>query len=166
MYQIPEVTTPSKTALVLIENSTLGLMGLDHAYMGCYKTAFLKFVLFVCVILIPDMIGEAVLPLLIVYALWSLWDWLRITYNALSKSLSPVLCSDSPTFKQWVNQRDVIIAFWLSLMLNMVIFTIIFVFVWAILVSGSTNVYDSAAQSLKMEKYVPSYNQIKENLTL
>lgn len=157
--------TPSKTALVLIESSPLASMGMDHVYMGCIKTGFLKFMLFVLVFVTPDAMPELFPIVSTFFLLWVLYDYIRVLFNALSRSRKATIC-ENRYFSSWSSERDIIMAFWISLIFNlfgMVLFGILMI---TLLSSGFSFLWDSIRGNTHSEAFIPSAGKMKELLSM
>ena len=152
---------PSKTALVLLENSPIGMIGIDRIYMGSIKTGALKMLIFMMLIFLPIFTFQLQLLIVVTFSLWTLIDWARVMFNAISKSRSPVLNSNLVPFVSWVDDRDIKMAFWISLILLFVEFGLSalvgFVFYHLGIKGGSKTIMNV----LGVEKYVPESMKIE-----
>jgi TM2 domain-containing membrane protein YozV len=156
----------SKTALIFISNSPLGMLGVDRLYMGCYRSAFIKFVLFLLVFLfaIPlEFPLEVAVFLVLAFSLWTMYDWLVIAINSLSRSTETPFCRK---VTEWTGRRDIIFAFWMSVFISLPQLMLIVTGILMSIFMGFETFVDGLREETKTEKYIPSGYQMKEFFTL
>lgn len=155
---------PSKTALVLL-NSVLPLnvIGLNRAYMGCYKTAIMKMLLVIMLFMTWDGDSTFTVLLLMAVMLWTLYDFLAVALNALSMSTRPVFCGDQ---LMWGGRADIFFAFWIALITSSIPLFLFGSLLISISIEGFDSAIDGLRNSMGMEKYVPSAERLKELWTI
>lgn len=136
----PQTSSPSKVALVMIGSSPLALVGLDRMYMGCSRSGWAKFTLFVLVFVFGFFLGPLWPFLALIYAAWVILDFIQIVLNALSLSQLRPFCDKSTTNQGWASKNDIHFAFWINLSINLT-----FVAIGVLLVSISATMGFDAA---------------------
>lgn len=158
------IEAPSKTALFLIENSPLGLMGTSRMYMGCHVSGLIKFALFISVFVGFGFFDLNVsLILSAILGIWVIYDWMTVVINSLSRSTDTVFCSKA---ESWANKRDIKWAFWLSVLFGFPQVVLILTTVMGSFLMGFETMFDNTRKKTKTEKYIPSAHDIKEFMSL
>lgn len=162
---MPQNTYVSKFALVFVENTPLGWIGVGRMYLGCTISALLKFILFMATFLFYENMKqeELFLALPLILGIWIFYDWLTVSLNALSFSREMVYCAPS---RRWVNPRDIRYAFLLSVIFSLSILISLLSTVLTILFVGFEKGIDQIRSWLRAERIIPSGAQIKEALTI
>ena len=158
----PLTSNPSKTTLsLLISLPPLQLLGLDRIYMGCMKSGFLKFLLFVGATVGMFFAGPFWLPIVLLMLLWNFFDWIVAMINILSFSTRRVYCN---TNMGWSSERDIRIAFWLGIALNLINIAFLLYIISLFINEGVEWIVDQIRGKTKMEKFMPTGKEVKEFL--
>lgn len=151
----PPRSSPSKTALVLISSSPMGMIGIDRMYMHCTRSGWAKFFLSMLVVVFTGFLGPLATPVIIFYALWLFYDYMTVMLNALSMSYLRPFCDPSVQSEGWTSQRDVRWAFWLGLAVNIVFLANLILLVAFIIISGPDKI---------LEYFRPYWESITKNV--
>lgn len=161
----PATSAPSKTALVLISQSPLALLGIDRMYVGCDTSGWVKFVFFLLVFVIGPLLGPLWPIVAIFFALWVAMDWLRVLVNALSMSKYRPFCDAATPATAWTSARDIRYAFWIGLALNVTTVAIIVILLSVALTLGLSKAWDMVRGMLHLEDRVPNSEQMSAYYT-
>lgn len=157
------IQRPSKTLMVLLQTTPLGLFGFDRIYAGCIDEGLVKMGLAVTSFFIAPLLFPAWLNVLLYLALVavSFYDSVTLMFNALSLSTAGVFCKDQ---RPWHSNLDIRIAFYVSLI--SIVFTVYMLLgtVAMALLMGTGNTWDSAASFLGVENLVADSSAISQSL--